>query len=195
MCYGLSRLFYDFSRLLKFAWLLFTTASRMPQDWEKSARLPIVLNMSNTSGVYADVPRSFKHYEEPPRLQRVSPRIYKNHADCSSCGQLGQESGQIEADSARFGQFVKNRGNIGSILIVAIRGKIGTVWPTGFSDHLAVYNVYANTKVPQSYRGHFAIRILCNGLDVVNISRGYGKHWIHVPYQGHDVPGSSRMYV
>jgi hypothetical protein len=60
---------------------------------------------------------------------RVPSRIYKNHPDCSSCGQLGKQSGQIEADSSRFGQFVTNRGEIGSRLIVAIRGKINTrVW-------------------------------------------------------------------
>jgi hypothetical protein len=36
---------------------------------------------------------------------------------------LGQQLGQIEADSARFGKFVTNRGEIGSRIIVAIRRK------------------------------------------------------------------------
>jgi hypothetical protein len=45
MCYGLCA---TVLRLLKIAWRLFTMASRMPQDWNKSSRLPIVLNMSKS---------------------------------------------------------------------------------------------------------------------------------------------------
>jgi hypothetical protein len=77
-----------------------------------------VQNCREGMPMFQDLSRIMRNHHY---YSRVSPRVYKNHPDCSSCGQLGQTSGQIEADSSRFGQFVTNRGKIVSKLIVQIR--------------------------------------------------------------------------